>query len=574
MKISRPLNDHPWCEGTKRVVKECHTLDALDEALRAVLNSSLVDGASVLDVEAFYNSNFEPTTVFQAISAKCPNVILCMGKEAEAFFYPCNDQLRSDSRSPIQCFYSIHPSRSLHYQDKNCPEIRHKLFDDIRRTCKALKDKKPDMSATSRIENTKRRTYFFIPITNDKAAKAKDIQTIRKFLHTLAELCLWRWRMPLLGVGIKPEARKSYFTFSRWHIRLLRHILLCGDTVMDPRIEIRAAIIPIFVSLNLALKRISYFPEDLPFAYEIAWRKVIKAMADAPINLEEICCQLASLGGAEKVSTLLSTALSDELRLAGLTDERTSLLCRMERISRRVREILSQQSENHQRRNSTWLGPLADKEECSCLTDLALKKRHRRHGYQYEGASKAVPHTNVPAICEKEPAIELDVQDTLSWVWPDYENAETVTAPLPNLGAPSVNGSRHQNFEDGPTAAKSPPYIPEWDGLFLPPFRLWESERNLIGPKGDRQEPTIWPGNEPSAREHLKQLDNGLSQLAGDRSLRDIVDTVPLLGDGNAELNGNGVLKVVLGSVNRRLDRNSAELDHWVFHKGNFHKGN
>ncbi|KAF2175928.1 hypothetical protein K469DRAFT_701314 [Zopfia rhizophila CBS 207.26] len=67
-------------------------------------------------------------------------------------------------------------------------------------------------------------------------------------------------------------------------------------------------------------------------------------------------------------------------------------------------------------------------------------------------------------------------------------------------------------------------------------------------------------GNEPSAREHLKQLDNGLAQLAGDRSLRDIVDTVPLLGDGNAELNGNGVLKVVLGSVNRRLDRNSAEL--------------
>ncbi|KAF2184511.1 hypothetical protein K469DRAFT_727095 [Zopfia rhizophila CBS 207.26] len=60
--------------------------------------------------------------------------------------------------------------------------------------------------------------------------------------------------------------------------------------------------------------------------------------------------------------------------------------------------------------------------------------------------------------------------------------------------------------------------------------------------------------------QHLKQLDNGLAQLAGDRLLRDIVDTVPLLGDGNAELNRNGVLKVVLGSVNRRLDRNSAEL--------------
>ncbi|KAF2181487.1 hypothetical protein K469DRAFT_713537 [Zopfia rhizophila CBS 207.26] len=112
--------------------------------------------------------------------------------------------------------------------------------------------------------------------------------------------------------------------------------------------------------------------------------------------------------------------------------------------------------------------------------ELLLRATLEKHGYQYEGASKAVPHTNVPAICEKEPAIELDVQDPLSWVWPDYENAETVTAPLPNLGSPTVNGSRHQNFEDGPTAAKSPPYIPEWDGLFLPPFRLWESERKSV----------------------------------------------------------------------------------------------
>jgi uncharacterized protein YegL len=67
-------------------------------------------------------------------------------------------------------------------------------------------------------------------------------------------------------------------------------------------------------------------------------------------------------------------------------------------------------------------------------------------------------------------------------------------------------------------------------------------------------------GKEPGAREHLKQLDDGLKELAGDDELRDIVDTVPFSGDNNAELTAIGLLKVILGSVNRRLDRNSKEL--------------
>jgi uncharacterized protein YegL len=67
-------------------------------------------------------------------------------------------------------------------------------------------------------------------------------------------------------------------------------------------------------------------------------------------------------------------------------------------------------------------------------------------------------------------------------------------------------------------------------------------------------------GKEPGAREHLKQLDDGLRELSGQDELRDIVDTVPFTGDDNAELTANGIMKVVLGSVNRRLDRNSKEL--------------
>jgi uncharacterized protein YegL len=54
-------------------------------------------------------------------------------------------------------------------------------------------------------------------------------------------------------------------------------------------------------------------------------------------------------------------------------------------------------------------------------------------------------------------------------------------------------------------------------------------------------------GRELGAREHLKQLDDGLRDLAGDDDLRDIVDTVPFTGDGDAELTAAGIMKVVLG---------------------------
>lgn len=67
-------------------------------------------------------------------------------------------------------------------------------------------------------------------------------------------------------------------------------------------------------------------------------------------------------------------------------------------------------------------------------------------------------------------------------------------------------------------------------------------------------------GKEAGAREALKQLDDGLREASGDDDLRDIVDTVPFTGDDDAELTGAGIMKVVLGSVNRRLDRQSKEI--------------
>jgi uncharacterized protein YegL len=65
-------------------------------------------------------------------------------------------------------------------------------------------------------------------------------------------------------------------------------------------------------------------------------------------------------------------------------------------------------------------------------------------------------------------------------------------------------------------------------------------------------------GKEPRARKHLKDL-VCLAKIAG-VELRDIVDTVPFSGNEDEELTAAGILKVVLGAVHRKHDRNSKEL--------------
>lgn len=59
-------------------------------------------------------------------------------------------------------------------------------------------------------------------------------------------------------------------------------------------------------------------------------------------------------------------------------------------------------------------------------------------------------------------------------------------------------------------------------------------------------------GREPDAAEDLQDLDDALSSA---HDIRDIVDTVPWTGDDGQILTADNLLKVVLGSVNRRLDR-------------------
>lgn len=66
-------------------------------------------------------------------------------------------------------------------------------------------------------------------------------------------------------------------------------------------------------------------------------------------------------------------------------------------------------------------------------------------------------------------------------------------------------------------------------------------------------------GNEPGAADALRTLDDDLAEMGG--GVRDMVDTVTFSsrsGSGTSSvpvLSGDGILKVVLGAVVKRLDR-------------------
>lgn len=62
-------------------------------------------------------------------------------------------------------------------------------------------------------------------------------------------------------------------------------------------------------------------------------------------------------------------------------------------------------------------------------------------------------------------------------------------------------------------------------------------------------------GDDEHVRRYLQELDDGLGIWCRDEQLRDIVDTVPWRGRRGDSLGADGILKCVLGAVNKKYDR-------------------
>lgn len=112
----------------------------------------------------------------------------------------------------------------------------------------------------------------------------------------------------------------------------------------------------------------------------------------------------------------------------------------------------------------------------------------------------------------------------------------------------------------GPEAVKPLNIIVVTDGM---PTDDPESVIIAAARKLDQLEAPAWQvgiqffqvGNEIGAAEALKELDDGLADMG---NVRDMVDTVPFVGQ---QLSADRILKVVLGAVNRRLDRRNVSLE-------------
>jgi len=117
-----------------------------------------------------------------------------------------------------------------------------------------------------------------------------------------------------------------------------------------------------------------------------------------------------------------------------------------------------------------------------------------------------------------------------------------------------------RRYEQNPEGTKPMNLICITDGE---PSDDVESPLIWVAKKLDKLEAPAWQvgvqffqvGRDEGARKHLQQLDDELAEIAGDDELRDMVDTVPFQDGEGADLSAEGCLKVVLGSVNRRLDR-------------------
>jgi coproporphyrinogen III oxidase-like Fe-S oxidoreductase len=65
-------------------------------------------------------------------------------------------------------------------------------------------------------------------------------------------------------------------------------------------------------------------------------------------------------------------------------------------------------------------------------------------------------------------------------------------------------------------------------------------------------------GDDQQAKEYLQALDDELVRRRSYEGMRDIVDTVPWKGDRGTVLNADGILKCVLGAVNKKYDNRDA----------------
>ncbi|KAH4049993.1 hypothetical protein HBI25_223640 [Parastagonospora nodorum] len=139
--LLEPRRWHPWTQGIHYVIQNCKSLRVMDDGLKFVSEEvlSLTNGVSLLDLRPLLVKGDYPhleskvwerlyDLVYEAIKAKKPDVLLCMGNEAKAAFDSRNFPLMAYSLRENQIIRAHHPGHF--FDQQSIRRIAKKAFWD------------------------------------------------------------------------------------------------------------------------------------------------------------------------------------------------------------------------------------------------------------------------------------------------------------------------------------------------------------------------------------------------------------------------------------------------------------
>jgi hypothetical protein len=193
-------------------------------------------------------------------------------------------------------------------------------------------------------------------------AKARDIEIIHEFLDVEVRICFADGNTlpPVRSIRADQNTPKSYFTFTGPQTYDLRHSLICEDTTPTAKSNARKALIPIFLRLNVTVRRVSYFL----LVYEADWDRISMVLSNLPEDLENLCMEAGRFRESLDHDVFSVTELFDQLPFPSFEDECTRNIARLERITWRLQSVQSRTATKSAHMGSTT----SRLKDCRCTT--------------------------------------------------------------------------------------------------------------------------------------------------------------------------------------------------------------
>ncbi|KAK3177775.1 hypothetical protein K4F52_009473 [Lecanicillium sp. MT-2017a] len=283
--LKQPRSNHPWERGASAVIKDCDTLDMVNEgAIRFHGGDGLQGAVSLLDTRPFLpeeitNSLSQHDTeeieeiedfVMACIQAKNPACILCMGDVAASALQRTRDSSSHPFWRRVPIVYARHPSRSIHFQNEDL-NMRTSLLDSIKHACAiATRPSQPPPLET--------------PVESVQHHATLGCQDdLLHFMELLLYCCFERSVM-------LPERNinkgDSCFRLQRWQTKWFTHV--CRQP--DPVSLARARLIQLFRALNPAIRLSSWF--EATYTFDRA--RIVAILAENMSSIEADCCLIST----------------------------------------------------------------------------------------------------------------------------------------------------------------------------------------------------------------------------------------------------------------------------------------